>query len=149
MLQRLNITITILSNTLTITAGLPTDASDEMRSCLLRGNPPMTGFRQRIGFSALTVLVNAGICTPFPYIAPKPDRSRCGKGASARICCLDYNAGKTNCQQKTFVNRFPFLLRVKQTTARARKTAVCVSDSYSSSANTPERTKAWFMGPLP
>ena len=31
-----NITITILSNTLTKTVGLPTRASDEMRSCLLR-----------------------------------------------------------------------------------------------------------------
>ena len=72
--KRQNITITILGK-YSIDHSSSPDSHLRRSPTLPSQVAPMTGFRQRIGISMPTVLVHAGILTPFPFIAPKPDRS--------------------------------------------------------------------------
>ena len=74
MVNQTNITITILGNYSIDNSSSP-DSHLKRFSTLPSQVAPMTGFRQRIGISMPTVLVHAGILTPFPFVAPKPDRS--------------------------------------------------------------------------
>ena len=85
---RQNITITILGK-------YSIDNSSSPDSHLKRSNilpsqvAPMTGFRQRIFISMPTVLVKCGdletLRTPFPYIAPMPDKPSLQQG---RLCAI-------------------------------------------------------------
>ena len=72
--NRQNITITILGK-YSIDPSRSPDSHLKRFHILPSQVAPMTGFRQRIWISMPTVLVNAGILTPFPYVAPKPDVS--------------------------------------------------------------------------
>ena len=72
--NRQNITITILGK-YSIDPSRSPDSHLKRFHILPSQVAPMTGFRQRIWISMPTVLVNAGILTPFPYVAPKPDIS--------------------------------------------------------------------------
>ena len=72
--NRQNITITILGK-YSIDPSRSPDSHLKRFHTLPSQVAPMTGFRQRMWISMPTVLVNAGILTPFPYVAPKPDIS--------------------------------------------------------------------------
>ena len=72
--KRQNITITILDK-YSIDPSRSPDSHLKRSPTLPSQVSPMTGFRQRIWISMPTVLVDAGILTPFPYVAPKPDIS--------------------------------------------------------------------------
>ena len=65
---QMNIAITIPKQHSDTSVGLPTRVSSKV-SPAFSGFPPMTGFRQRTYLSTHTVLVNAGLCTPFPCSA--------------------------------------------------------------------------------
>ena len=69
-----NITITILGK-YSIDPSRSPDSHLKRFHTLPSQVAPMTGFRQRMWISMPTLLVNAGILTPFPYVAPKPDIS--------------------------------------------------------------------------
>ena len=72
--NRQNITITILGK-YSIDPSRSPDSHLKRPHILPSQVSPMTGFRQRIWISMPTVLVHAGILTPFPYVAPQPDIS--------------------------------------------------------------------------
>ena len=75
--NRLNITITILGKYSIDNSSSP---DSHLKRCHILPSQvaPMTGFHQRICISMPTVLVKCGdleiFRTPFPYIAPMPDR---------------------------------------------------------------------------
>ena len=72
--NRQNITITILGK-YSIDPSRSPDSHLKRPHILSSQVSPMTDFRQRIWISMPTVLVHAGILTPFPYVAPKPDKT--------------------------------------------------------------------------
>ena len=95
--NRQNITITILVTIPTITVVLPTRISNEDRPCLLR-LPQWLAFANGSASRCPRYWLNAGILTPFPCSAPKPDLCLYGAGASGRIYLTYYSSVRTKMQ---------------------------------------------------
>ena len=81
----MNITITILSNTLTKSVGLPADASSESLTCLLRDAPNdwLSPTDRILGTYGVG---QRGALHPIPLFILRTLANQCGTEASARIC---------------------------------------------------------------
>ena len=105
--NRQNITITILAIIPTVTVVLPARISNEDKPCLLR-LPQWLTFANGSTSRCPRYWLNAGILTPFPCSAPKPDLCLYGKGASGRIYFIYYSWGRTKMQEQNWYNYTDF-----------------------------------------